>query len=58
MQKSAPEVQQLALVPEVRVDQDEHLSLLPVAVVERAFVAAISIYRVSVAENRKEDLCK
>lgn len=51
--KAAPEVQQLALVPEVRVGQDERLSPPPVAVAEHAFAAAILVYRVSVAETER-----
>lgn len=50
----APEVQQLVLVPEVRVAPDERLAPSPVAVVEHAFVAAILIYRVSVAVTHEK----
>lgn len=50
----APEVQQLVLVPEVRVAPDERLAPSPVAVVEHAFVAVILIYRVSVAVTHEK----
>lgn len=50
----APEVLQLVLVPEVRVAPDERLAPSPVAVVEHAFVAAILIYRVSVAVTHEK----
>lgn len=52
--KLAPEVQQLVLVPEVRVVLDEHLSPCPVAIVEHAFAAAVLICQVSVAKTQKK----
>lgn len=55
--KLAPEAQQLVLDPEVRVALDEHRSPSPVAVVERAFAAAVLICRAFVAETQNES-CK